>query len=115
MNVSDSGSLDLYYQLTSDLYIPERMVRAVDKATVSMKENGLHTFYESFGSFLMELRRSKKFEVDKFVPMKLYHILIILMLIGRDLCFSILVLVIEIIVHGYKQFRSRRIAPIRRH
>ena len=108
------GSINMYYQLTSNQYIPERMVQTIDKATISMKENGLHSFYESFGSFLTQIHRKKRFSLDDYIPMKLNQIWVLLLFIVRDLCCAFLAFFVELIVYRYKQFRNRRIVSIPR-
>lgn len=89
----------MYYQLTSDQYIPDRMVQAIDKVTISMKENGLHSFYESFGSFLTQIHREKRFKYDNWIPMKLSHIMVLLFVIGPGLCGAFLAFFIELIAY----------------
>lgn len=105
----------MYYQLTSDQYIPERMVQTVNNVIISMKENGLQTFYESFGSFLTQIRLSKRYEKDNYTPMKLSQIWVLLLFIVRDLCWAFLAFFIELIVHRYKKFRNRHIFLTYRH
>lgn len=59
------GSISTRYLLTSDGYVSDRMIQKIDSKTSSIMENGLHQFYHSFSTYLLELKGSRFLEQDE--------------------------------------------------
>lgn len=59
------GSISTRYSLTSDGYISNRMIQKIDGKTSSIMENGLYQFYQSFSTYLLELKGSKFVKRDE--------------------------------------------------
>lgn len=108
--------IDPYY-LTSKKYVPERLKQKIDMTTNSMMENGLHQFYKSFSTFLMDLIENRNFNQDnndedniQALTMEQLKIPLIIFIVLLGL--SSIVFVIEVIVYHFNRLRSRRLVNV---
>lgn len=76
-----------------------------------MMENGLHTFYESFAGFLVQLRGRSIFNIDEddLQTLTVEHLKGPLLLCCYTLAFAWLLLLIEIISFNLNRRRNNRI------
>lgn len=99
------------YHLTSNQYIPKRMVDKIDEATSSMMENGIYGFYKSIGTFLEELRGYNEFdeEITKFKPFTLQQSMGLIVLFAVMFVLTFIIFIVEIIVHKFQKWQHQRI------
>lgn len=98
-----SGALIVMYDLKSNGYIPDRLLKQIDHRTSQITENGLTQFYASFGGFYHKLRieRSKIHDIgDSFsIGQIIVPIIIYFLLAG----IALIVFCGEIIVSKYRK------------
>lgn len=100
----------LSYSVISEKHVPTRISRKINKATISMIENGLHKFYRSFGQFLIRLYGRKVFDHknDELPLLTMRHMIVPFTMLSGLLGVSFIVLFIEIIVFNWNKRRSLR-------
>lgn len=111
MSIFFKGSIPYAFNLKTNEHVPERMIKRINKATVSMIENGLQQFYKSFGIFLEEFMREKLNRMhndDDAAALTMGQLKIPLIIYFILLSMASILLAIEIIVHRVNKWRSRQ-------
>lgn len=97
------------YYLTSDQYIPERMIKHIDRTTSLIVQTGLNGFYEDFAQFLFQLRSSKILRSQDDLSVMDFHFLLNIStyFFLHSLWFSTIIFLIEISVQRFNALRNR--------
>lgn len=92
--------------------IPNRMIQRINKAMVSMIENGFYTFYKSFAKFLDEsiCEKFNQMHDDDAVALTVEQLKIPLIIYFILLGLASVFLTMEIIIHRIKIWRIKRVA-----
>lgn len=97
--------------MASQQYVPRRIKTKIDKSTISMTENGLFEFYESFTEFMTRVHVEKILNATDEEPRALVidDLRSPLTVCSYFIGFAVLVFLIETVVHVFKARCKRRI------
>lgn len=106
------GFVSSQFYLQSEHYVPDRMLKKIDRATGSMMENGLHEFYTSLASFKMKLilRIYSMVEHEDFRALSVEQLKRPLILLFCLSAAAMIIFIAEIIISKWKSGNQR---PIR--
>lgn len=102
------GAINSRYYLESDEYVPERILKKIDKTTSSMIESGFHKFFSSFWAFTekiasIKLRNPENYIFQALTIKQLIRIVILLLYL---LSISSIFFAFEVIIHKWNRSRN---------
>lgn len=102
------GTLSSQYYLASDQYVPERMLRKVDKVTSSMMESGLHHFYRTFAEFRSKFsqRPNEHQDTDDILVLEIDQMIRPMKIIFCLWGLATVLFITEVIVHKWNKWRN---------
>lgn len=94
-----SGEIDDYQHISYTGYAPNRLINRYIQVLRSMMENGINKFYLSYAKHLEEIRSKQTKIGHEFRPLRLGQLTLFLWIYVVQITFSIIVFIIELIVH----------------
>lgn len=105
-----SGAVSSPYYLVSDHYIPDRMLKKIDRTTSAMMENGLNQFFSAFTEFKRKLVARANLNIadeDDFQALSIDQLKKPVILMVGFCGIAVIIFIVEVIIFKVKQ-RNRR-------
>lgn len=105
----DPGSVGSSFYLESDHYVSDRLIKNINKATSSMIESGLHSFYMSLNSFKQQFIERAYFSQtdDAFQALTTQQLKRPMILVFYLWATAVIVFIAEALVSKWNQWRNQ--------